>query len=241
MSGDRLAPLLFPVLITLLLGACGAHDKSKGQEETASSTGGDAALPKPQATGGSVTGMPAKPGPNPVGRAPAVDEADATADQDLAVDESVADDTTGVSLDETTAGEDAAAGDATAVTTEPSPQDAVAVLHAYYAAINQHDFQRAWSSWSDGGHSSGQTPQQFADGFANTAEVALRAGAPGAAGAAAGSRYVEIPVTIDATMRDGSIHRYVGTYTMRRAVVDGATDAQRAWHIASATLHESSQ
>ena len=181
MSGDRLAPLLFPALVTLLLGACGAHDKSKGQEETASATGSDATLPKPQATGGSVTGMPAKPGPNPVGPAPAaVDEADASADQDLAVDGSTADDTTGVRLDETTAGDDAAAaGDANIVTTEPSPQDAVAVLHAYYAAINQHDFERAWSNWSDGGRSSGQTPQQFADGFANTAEVALRAGARG--------------------------------------------------------------
>ena len=87
MSGDRSVPLLFPVLIALLLGACGAHDKSASQEATASTTGSDVALPKPQATGGSVTGMPAKPGPNPVGPAPVVDETDASADQDLAVDD----------------------------------------------------------------------------------------------------------------------------------------------------------
>lgn len=237
MSRDRIAPLLFPVLVTLLLGACSKHDDTASQEATASATGSDVALPKPQATGGSVTGMPANPGPNPIGPAQAAaDATDASADHDVAVDGSNADDTPGASL-----GQAAAAGDAPVVTIEPSPQDAVAVLHAYYAAINQHDFQRAWSNWSDGGHSSGQTPQQFADGFANTAQVVLRTGAPGGVGAAAGSRYVEIPVTIDATLRDGSVHHYAGTYTLRRAVVDGATDAQRAWHIASATLHESSQ
>jgi len=243
MSGHRSAPLLVPFLIASLLGACGKHDDTAGDEATASTTGSDVALPKPQATGGSVTGMPAKPGPNPVGPVPAPgDETVASADRDLMVDASDAGDTTGASVDETTAGDEAAAaGDATVVTTEPSQQDAVAVLHAYYAAINQRDFQRAWSNWSDGGHSSGQTPQQFADGFANTAQVTLRAGAPGAVGAAAGSRYVEIPVTLDATQRDGSVHHYVGTYTLRRAVVDGATDAQRAWHIESATLHESTQ
>jgi len=63
MSGHRSAPLLIPFLIASLLGACGKHDDTAGDEATASTTGSDVALPKPQATGGSVTGMPAKPDP----------------------------------------------------------------------------------------------------------------------------------------------------------------------------------
>jgi len=81
------------------------------------------------------------------------------------------------------------------------------------------------------------TTDLIGSGFANTAQVALQAGVPGPMEGAAGSRYIEIPVMIDATQRDGSVRRYTGVYTLRRAVVDGATDAQRAWHIASASLH----
>ena len=90
--------------------------------------------------------------------------------------------------------------------------------------------------WSDGGRSSGQTPQQFADGFADTAHVSVDVGPPGPVGAAAGSRYVQVPVTLQATARDGSVQHYAGSYTLRRAVVDGATPEQRAWHIATASL-----
>ena len=54
---------------------------------------------------------------------------------------------------------------------------------------------------------------------------------------AAGSRFIQVPVTIEAQMRDGGTQRYTGTYTLRRAVVDGATPEQRAWRIASASLH----
>jgi hypothetical protein len=62
--------------------------------------------------------------------------------------------------------------------------------------------------------------------------------APGAIDAAAGSRFITIPVAITATRSDGSVHRFDGTYTLRRAVVDGATAEQRAWRIASADLRE---
>ena len=55
---------------------------------------------------------------------------------------------------------------------------------------------------------------------------------------AAGSRYVEIPVAVTARHEDGSLRRYAGSYTLRRAVVDGAGAEQRAWRIASAALQE---
>jgi hypothetical protein len=222
----------------VVLSACGKHADTAAVDATAADHDSDVVLPKPQAKGGPVTGMPATPGPNPVG--PALAEA-ASADTDVTEDGDEPEDIEELDLDDATPDDDTADGAAMTISTEPSPQDAVAVLRDYYGAINQHDYQRAWASWSDGGRSSGQTPQQFADGFAGTVQVTLQAGAPGPVEGAAGSRYIEIPVTIDAAQRDGSIHHYAGTYTLRRAMVDGATQAQRAWHIASASLRETGQ
>ena len=56
-----------------------------------------------------------------------------------------------------------------------------------------------------------------------------------------GSRYIEVPVSVEATSRDGKVRRFVGAYTLRRSVVDGATPEQRAWRIASADLRELAQ
>ncbi|MEO6154661.1 MAG: hypothetical protein ABIP16_02895, partial [Thermomonas sp.] len=89
-----------------------------------------------------------------------------------------------------------------------------------------------------GGRASGQSPQQFADGFADTQGVSVAFGQPGPIEAAAGSRYIEIPATLDATQADGSIRHYAGSFTLRMTVVDGASESQRDWHIASASLHE---
>jgi hypothetical protein len=226
--------LVFFAAIALSLCACSKPAGTAAGGATAADSGADVVLPKPEANGGSVTGMPSKPGPNPVGPALAA-SASVVAPMDTTV-QPTADSAGEVAIDAAAGDDDATP--AAAADAEPSAQDALAVLQDYYVAINQRDFQRAWSSWSDGGRSSGQTAQQFADGFANTAQVALQPGVPGRVDAAAGSRYVEIPVAIQATQRDGTVHRYTGTYTLRRAVVDGATDAQRAWHIGSAALHE---
>jgi len=51
-----------------------------------------------------------------------------------------------------------------------------------------------------------------------------------------GSRYVEIPVRITAVTTDGARQAFIGTYTLRRSVVDGATPEQRAWRIHSAKI-----
>ena len=112
------------------------------------------------------------------------------------------------------------------------------MIRSYYEAINSGDFDRAYALWSDGGRSSGKSPQQFATGFADTTGVSVEMQAPGDVDAAAGSRYIEVPVTITATHRDGSQHRFTGKYVLRRAVVDGATPEQRQWRIASADLGE---
>ena len=58
---------------------------------------------------------------------------------------------------------------------------------------------------------------------------------PGDAGA--GSVYQPVPVTIDAELADGTRQHFAGTYVVRRVnAVDGASAAQRRWHIDSAKL-----
>lgn len=203
------------LLTTLLVTACGKDDT----KATAADGGPVEQLPTPAGTAGGVTGMPTRPGPGPVG--PRVAE-----QAEVPLDEN------GNPLAPESP-EDVGA-------TEPTPEDAVAVIRDYYAAINVGDFGRAHALWSDGGRASGQSPQQFAAGFAETTGVSVELQAPGEVDAAAGSRYIEVPLTITATHRDGSQRRYAGKYVLRRAVVDGATDEQRAWRIASADLGETS-
>jgi hypothetical protein len=121
---------------------------------------------------------------------------------------------------------------------EPIAADAVALVRDYYAAINARDYARAYALWSDGGQASGQTPQQFADGFAGTQAVSAEIGAPGRQDAGAGQRYIEVPVALRATQADGSVRRFAGSYVLHRTVVDGASAEQRGWRIRSADLRE---
>jgi hypothetical protein len=176
--------------------------------------------------------MPTRPGPGQIG-APAagLPRPDTATPIDENSDVGVAGEEASGDVDQGPMGGDAQ------MPQEPTPADAVAVIRDYYRAIDGLDYAHAWSLWSDGGRSSGQSTQQFADGFANTAHVTVETGQPGDMEAAAGSRFIEVPVTIVAETRDGGTQRYTGSYTLRRAVVDGATPEQRAWRIASASLH----
>jgi hypothetical protein len=227
-----------PVRITLtllaLLGlaACGG-DKTGGGSTVAGVA--DEQLPTPEGVPGSaVTGMPGAPGPGQVGPPVAADPVPLALDEfgnPLPAD--------GVPLDPATVPAAPPADTAYAVDgTEPTAQDAVGVVRDYYAAINARNFAQAFALWSDGGRATGQSPQQFANGFAGTNGVSVEVKAPGRVDAAAGSRYIEVPVALTTTLDDGSQRKYVGMYTLRRAVVDGATPEQRAWRISSADLRE---
>lgn len=224
----------------MLLSACGGA----GDKGARSSVNGqaDEALPTPEGRPGSaVTGMPDAPGPGQVG--PPV--AGAELPGDLPVDESgnplpLPPEAGGADavVDDGTMPPDPETGDSPIASDEPNVQDAVAVVRDYYGAINSRTYARAFALWSDGGRASGQSPQQFADGFAQTTGVSVEILAPGRIDAAAGSRYIEVPIALTATRSDGSEHKFVGAYTLRRSVVDGATAEQRAWRIASADIRE---
>ncbi|WP_123768634.1 hypothetical protein [Vulcaniibacterium tengchongense] len=168
--------------------------------------------------------MPDRPGPGPVGP-PQPDPAlalDALGDRSGPAD----------------AAQPPAAGPPAPAAAEPTPEDAVQVVRDYYAAIDRGDYARAYALWSDGGRASDRTLEQFAQGFADTVSVEVEVMAPGPVDAGAGQRHIEVPVALTATHRDGGRHRFVGAYTLRRAVVDGATPEQRAWRIGSADLRE---
>jgi len=125
---------------------------------------------------------------------------------------------------------------------EPSEAEdqraAADVIRRYYEAIDAGDYRAAYALWSGGGEASGQSYEEFAAGFAETDRVEVTLGEPSRVEPAAGSRYVEIPVTIEATTRAGERQRFEGVYTLRRAVVPGATEEQRSWRIASADIEE---
>jgi len=126
--------------------------------------------------------------------------------------------------------------DSTPIVDSSSVQAAVAVVHDYYDAIEARDYRRAHGLWAGDGAASGKTFEQFAAGFANTAHVTATLGEPSRMDAAAGSRYVEVPVVLRAVTNHGEEQRFAGSYVLRRSVVDGATAAQRRWHIHSATM-----
>ncbi|MBE9081040.1 MULTISPECIES: hypothetical protein [unclassified Tolypothrix] len=116
-------------------------------------------------------------------------------------------------------------------------QEAVQVIRDYYSAIARHDYKQAYSTWSGDGAASQQSFEQFQQGFANTASVAVEVGEPGRVEGAAGSLYINIPVTVTAVTADGTPQRFRGNYVLRRVNnVPGSTPEQRLWHIDSAKI-----
>ena len=215
----------FVLCMALALCACGDNEDTPGRASDGTSVD---ALPQPEGASGSVTGMPDAPGPGQVGQ-PSME---LPADTPLASDASVAlppeGMVDGAGIAPSSPGNEG----------EPTPADAVGLVRDYYAAINGGNFARAHALWSDGGSASGQSLQQFANGFTETTGVSVQIGEPGPVDAGAGSRHIEVPVAIDAKQRDGSMRQFVGAYVLRRTVVDGASTEQRQWRIASADLRE---
>lgn len=225
-------PIPALLLSVLLLPACG----NRGEDSAERAEVDEHGLPVPARSSGSVTGMPDDPEPG----TPAAVTGEPPPPE-IAIDGTLdpVNPETGLLPDGAESGEAVDdSGQPQTAAAEPTPEDAVAVVRDYYDSINSRSYARAYSLWSDNGRSSGQSPQQFADGFADTASVAVEIHPPGPVDAGAGSRYIEVPVAISATQHDGSVRKYVGAYMLRRAVVDGATADQRAWRIGSADLRE---
>ena len=196
-------------LCGMLLAACG-----NGEESTRQAATGDHALPAPDAVSGSVTGMP-----NP-GEATVV-PADATAPPPA--------DAVVVEVEDPMAPGDVNAMQPAADDPGPSPDEAVAALRDYFAAINARDFGRAHAAWL--GHPQG--PEQFAQAFADIAGLSIEIGPPGPVEGGSGAYTVELPVRLDVTRTDGRMERQSGTYNLQRSV-DGRGDPP--WKIARSSM-----
>ncbi len=129
-----------------------------------------------------------------------------------------------------------AVSDSAAIQSDVS--SAMDVVRAYYRAIDERRYADAYRLWGSNGAASRQTFDAFRAGFSETEAVEVTFGTPGPIEGAAGSRYVDLPVQISARLRSGATQEFTGTYTLRRAVVDGATPEQRAWHFDSARLRQ---
>ncbi len=120
--------------------------------------------------------------------------------------------------------------------------DAVAVVRHYYRAINAHHYRAAFRDWDhadSGVLATGQSYAAFKNGFHATAQVWVDAGPAGEPVGAAGSSYIEVPVTVHALTAQGERQTFMGAYTLRKSNLshaDGATAAMRRWHIYGAAL-----
>jgi len=118
-----------------------------------------------------------------------------------------------------------------------SPSAAAMVVQRYYAAIDHGDFRTAFAFWGNDGADSHQSFADFKRGFAATGRTSVETGKPTNGEGAAGSIYIDVPVTVRATLKDGKHQRFIGHYTLRRVNdVPGSTAAQRRWHLSSAEL-----
>ncbi|NDK39206.1 hypothetical protein DT603_10170 [Pseudoxanthomonas gei] len=118
----------------------------------------------------------------------------------------------------------------------PSPAEARQVVVDYYAAINARDYRKAYSLWSGEGAASRQSFENFSGGYANTESVEADVGEATGQEGAAGSRYIMVPVELQARQYNGALHSYRGRFALRAAVADGASEQQRRWHLDSAEM-----
>lgn len=122
---------------------------------------------------------------------------------------------------------------------ESSP--AADVVRRYYEAVDAGDFAAAYALWEGDGAASGQSFNDFAGGFAETADVTVDVGEPGRVEPAAGSWYVEVPATVRAVTKEGEEQRFEGTYTLRRTASGDTADERPEWRIYSAKMEEAGQ
>lgn len=108
----------------------------------------------------------------------------------------------------------AAPSAASTPTAPAAPAGPAAVVRAYFAAINQRDYRRAWRL---GGDRLGQSYAQFAAGFAGTARDVVRI-----VSVTGGS----VAIKLTAIQSDGRKLVFTGTYSVTRGKITGSALVQ---------------
>ncbi len=117
------------------------------------------------------------------------------------------------------------------------PAAARGVVESYYAAIERGDFRAAYALWDQGGKASGKSYASFRQGFAATAHSRVVTGTPRNGDAGMSQRWIDVPVDVYATLKNGRRQHFRGSYTLHR-VVEGVSDnpADSRWHLSKARL-----
>jgi hypothetical protein len=94
------------------------------------------------------------------------------------------------------------------------------LIRSYYNAINRNEYLRAYSYWEPGSAPS-QVPSfaDFQKGYAQTGSIELMTG-PATEDLGAGQIHNSLPVTLVATMKDGTTQTFVGCYKLHLARPD---------------------
>jgi len=107
-----------------------------------------------------------------------------------------------------------------------SAEAALALTRDYYALIEAKRFPEAALLVRNG------DARKLADKFGKYRALRVSAGPAGKMEGAAGSIYITVPATIEATNADGTATTIEEIVTLRRVNdVPGSTEAQRRWHI----------
>ncbi len=120
---------------------------------------------------------------------------------------------------------------------DKTPAAAKRLLDSYFAALATKDYARAYRMWNGKGEATGMTEAAFAASFAKYKIYDGRAFGAGDSEGAAGSIYIEFPVTVTGILARGGGFHLSGPMTVKRVNdVDGSTAEQRRWHIQSSGL-----
>jgi hypothetical protein len=122
--------------------------------------------------------------------------------------------------------------------TPDSAQGAANIVQTYYALLGEGRYRDARALWDDGGRASGMDEAVFAANFARYSEYHAQVGAPGEIDAGAGQRYVAVPVVVYGRLKAGGAPYHAsGAVTLHRVGdIDGATEAQKRWHLRAIKL-----
>jgi hypothetical protein len=118
--------------------------------------------------------------------------------------------------------------------TEDSAQGGANVVQIYYALIGEGKYAEAYRLWEPG--AAGMSEQAFIASFAKYSAYRANVGAPGTIDAGAGQRHVTVPVQVYGRLKQGGEFNMLGSITLHRTEVDGATPEQKKWHINTADI-----
>ena len=116
---------------------------------------------------------------------------------------------------------------------DTSAAAAAEIVEQYAAFLEQGRFADAHRLSGD----NQQSDTAFAATFDQFATIEAAVGKPGGMEGAAGSIYVNVPLTLSGKLKGGGKYMVSGPVTLRRANnVPGSTAEQRRWHIYSSDL-----